>query len=362
MKKYLLILISSFGLFTAKAQHVLPVPVVFQEQDQWCWAGCSKCILDYYADTSVAQCEIAEYVRTVATWHSFGGTNCCTSAAMGCNYWNYNWGSPGSIQDILGQFDGIANHGISGALTLAQMDTQAAHYRPFVIRWGWISGGGHFIVGNGVDAAGNVHYMNPWFGEGAHISTYSWMMNDGSHVYTHTNVLDTCPVMPVAGTVSGAAFVLIGGHITLTNTAAGGTWSCTNSHASVSAGGVVTGISAGVDTVMYKVTTPCGTATATRVVTVNAIPSTYANDPGTDAGTMRVYPNPGKGLFTIDIQSLAAVPVDIVITDMVGAKVLSATIMTNKPQVMSLDQPAGVYLLSAATATGRYNAKIVIDR
>jgi hypothetical protein len=36
--------------------------------------------------------------------------------------------------------------------------------------------------------------MNPWFGEGLHIATYNWLMDDGSsHTWTHTNVLTTNP-------------------------------------------------------------------------------------------------------------------------------------------------------------------------
>lgn len=33
--------------------------------------------------------------------------------------------------------------------------------------------------------------MNPWMGEGYHISTYNWLVNDGVHDWTHTNVLTT---------------------------------------------------------------------------------------------------------------------------------------------------------------------------
>jgi type IX secretion system substrate protein/peptidase C39-like protein len=170
---------------------VLNVPEVIQEQNQWCWSGVSKCILDYYGYPQ-QQCDIAEYARTVITWTSFGTQNCCVNPNAGCNYWNYNWGAAGSIQDILVHFGNIQNYGVGGTLSLSQVNSEISSNHPFVVRWGWTSGGGHFVVGHGVNG-NDVYYMNPWFGEGLHISTYSWLVNDGNHSWTHTNVLTTNP-------------------------------------------------------------------------------------------------------------------------------------------------------------------------
>jgi hypothetical protein len=178
-----------FSAFT-NAQ-VLNVPQVIQEQNQWCWAGCSKCILDYYGN-SYQQCDIAEYARTVITWNNFGSVNCCVDPNQGCNYWNYNYGSAGSIQDILVHFGTISNYGMSSVLTTSAIATETSLNHPFVIRWGWYSGGGHFIVGHGI-SGNNVYYMNPWFGEGLHIGTYSWVSDDSVHVWTHTNVITSAP-------------------------------------------------------------------------------------------------------------------------------------------------------------------------
>jgi hypothetical protein len=171
---------------------ILNVPQVIQEQNQWCWAGVSKCVLDYYGYNSYQQCDIADYARTVITWNNFGSVNCCVDPNQGCNYWNYNYGSPGSIQDILIHFGSIQNYGISSSLTTTEITTESTGNRPYIIRWGWYSGGGHFIVGHGISGS-NVNYMNPWPGEGLHVSTYSWLVNDGTHDWTHTNVLTTAP-------------------------------------------------------------------------------------------------------------------------------------------------------------------------
>src|ERR1043166_5424105 len=100
MKKiyFTIVLFVFAGCMMLNAQ-VLTVPQVIQEQDQWCWAGTTKCVLDYYGYPH-DQCEIAEYARSVISWHSFGTTDCCVDPSLGCNYWNYNYGSAGSMQDI----------------------------------------------------------------------------------------------------------------------------------------------------------------------------------------------------------------------------------------------------------------------
>ena len=76
---------------------------------------------------------------------------------------------------------------------------------------------------------------------------------------------------PDAGSISGASAVCVGANITLTDAASGGVWSASNANATVS-GGVVTGVSAGIDTIIYSVTTACGTATATKTISVNPLP------------------------------------------------------------------------------------------
>ncbi|MGG5207716.1 T9SS type A sorting domain-containing protein [Chryseobacterium sp. MIQD13] len=178
--KYLFLI----GFFAIGKAQVLSVPQIIQEQDQWCWAASSKTILDYYGFPKL-QCEIAEYTRTTATFHNFGSTKCCVSTTAGCNYWNYLSGYSGSIQNILSNFGSITTSSSNSSLTLSQINTEIANKRPFVIRWGWATGGGHFVVGHGV-SGNNVYYMNPWFGEGKHISTYSWVVADGNHTWTHS--------------------------------------------------------------------------------------------------------------------------------------------------------------------------------
>ena len=191
MKRIYIITIFTF-LFQANLfSQILNVKEITQEHDQWCWAGVSSCILDFYG-TSKEQCEIAEYARQVITWHNFGSVNCCDDASQGCNYWNYNYGVNGSIEDILEHFAEISNYGLGNFLTKEKVIENLTENKPFVIRWGWTSGGGHFIVGHGIND-NTVYYMDPWFGEGLKFGTYEWVKNDGTHEWTHTNVLTTAP-------------------------------------------------------------------------------------------------------------------------------------------------------------------------
>ena len=192
MKKLILILIFCVNILYSQ---YLRVPQSIQEQDQWCWAGSSACVLKYFGN-NISQCSIADYTRTVCAWHNFGTVNCCSDPLQGCNYWNYNWGYAGSIQDIL-QHWGVTNSGVSNSLSISQIQTEINNQRPFIFRWGWTSGGGHFLVGHGlISSTSQVYYMDPWFNEGLHIASYSWIVSNADHSWTHTNLISTNPAAP----------------------------------------------------------------------------------------------------------------------------------------------------------------------
>ncbi len=99
-------------------------------------------------------------------------------------------------------------------------------------------------------------------------------------VYTVTNACGTAVATKTvnigafltAGTILGVSSVCEGATITLTNGAPGGVWSATNANATV-VGGLVRGITAGIDTIQYTVTSACGSATASKTITINAAPN-----------------------------------------------------------------------------------------
>ena len=103
-------------------------------------------------------------------------------------------------------------------------------------------------------------------------------------VYTVTNscatnfVTATLTVnpLPFAGTISGARSLCVSTGSSYTASVTGGVWSLTNGTGSITATGIVTGLT-GItgpvnDTVLYSVTNSCGTAVASYEVTINPLP------------------------------------------------------------------------------------------
>jgi len=82
----------------------------------------------------------------------------------------------------------------------------------------------------------------------------------------------TVNALPDAGSITGPDAVCAASTITITPSVAGGFWSMTSGHATITAAGVMTGISSGEDTVVYSVTNVCGTDYALHTVTVNPLP------------------------------------------------------------------------------------------
>jgi hypothetical protein len=228
-------------------------------------------------------------------------------------------------------------------------------------------------------------------------------------------------VTPVAATISGTATVCAGGTTTFTASIPDAAWKSGNtSVATVSATGVVTGVSAGTATITYV----AGLVFGTRVVTVNApvapsisasgttlsVPGTFASYQWkvggapiagatnnthiattsgtyavdvTDAGgcsatsadftfttsvrdlskttALQLFPNPtADGAFTVSIADGLNEEVTVVVTNATGMKVYETTTKYNAPLQLKLNVPAGVYMLHATTATQQYNTKVMV--
>jgi ABC-type bacteriocin/lantibiotic exporter with double-glycine peptidase domain len=169
---------------------VLNVPQKNQEQDQWCWAACSQAILEYYG-TLKTQTEIAQY-----------GTD-------GANIWNWLYGSSSNptrngMDLILDHFAGLATTSYTSLLSQLRVGTEINARRPFVIRWEWVSGGGHFVVGKGIDGD-YLYLMDPWYGPT--INTYSWVCQGSTHTWTHSLTLTTSPRL---GGITAVFYLLLG--------------------------------------------------------------------------------------------------------------------------------------------------------
>ena len=112
-----------------------------------------------------------------------------------------------------------------------------------------------------------------------------------------TNKIITINPLPNAGTIIGGSTVCIGSNITLTNAVTGGLWAATNGNAIVTTGGVVYGMTTGIDTIIYSVTNSCGTVTATKIVSVNSLPNagTITGSSGVCIGATTTLTNTATG-------------------------------------------------------------------
>ncbi|MCK4413553.1 MAG: right-handed parallel beta-helix repeat-containing protein [Candidatus Eisenbacteria sp.] len=172
---------------------ILPVPLVCQEQSNWCWAGCTQATIDYYEQVSTLQCLIADYACNRHGWCAT--CNCCENPAdpTCCNRGNCMYGAPGCIQDLLSNW-GVSSVGSVGALSLATIGSEIdTNCRPFIINWAWTGGGGHYIIGRGIDNSNNIHYMDPWPPGGCayHIASYSWMVSSSAHTWAYSLKMTT---------------------------------------------------------------------------------------------------------------------------------------------------------------------------
>ena len=116
------------------------------------------------------------------------------------------------------------------------------------------------------------------------IDTINYIVSNicGADTAQKTIIIDP---LPMAGPITGASAVCTGASITLTDSVSGGSWYFSNSSATVS-GGLVTGITAGADTLDYAVTNTCGADTSILIIIVNPLP-----DAGLISGPFAICPD-----------------------------------------------------------------------
>jgi hypothetical protein len=117
---------------------------------------------------------------------------------------------------------------------------------------------------------------------GTYTVTLTGANNGQCGTQTSIPTLVTINPVPSAGTISGGnSGVCVGSTINLTNLASGGVWTSSNPlMGSISASGVLTGVSAGTITVTYTVTNSFGcVSTATKVIQVKGLPTALIQTP-----------------------------------------------------------------------------------
>ncbi len=198
----LIVLLGFLSTSDCLADSVLSVPEKIQEHSLWCWAGSSQAVLAYYkGEQYPSQCRIANW--------AWGRTDCCGNSVFkwksGCNQSNYMYGTDGSLKSVLENW-GVLSNSLDTYLDQTTATAELDAGRPFVMRFGWTSGGGHFLVGRGING-NNLYYMDPWPGNGYTISSYDWVVSSSNHSWTHTLQITTGYVQPQVNVIAtdGAA-------------------------------------------------------------------------------------------------------------------------------------------------------------
>ena len=170
--------------------------------------------------------------------------------------------------------------------------------------------------------------------------------------------------VPSPGTITGRDSVCIGSTITLSDAVSGGGWTHTGTSLLILSG-VVTGISAGIDTVVYMVGNTCGNNTTSRPVYVLTTAQCNAlSVPGTTSGSVSavIYPNPSKGVFTIAVQGNVS-KATITINDIYG-KTVSSRELENvngiNEEYNLVSQTPGTYFIKVEVDGQIFRDKIVI--
>jgi hypothetical protein len=140
----------------------LPVQLVPQHRDWWCWAASTEMISEYYGHR-VDQCQSANFVHGIPP-------DCCTGCTGTCPGWGKPWGA--TVDEIKNnwthwQFQYAYMAGSLDWSSLQKTISTSEHccHSPIMVIWHWDTGGGHVVVAYGYAQVGSqrfVYYNDPW--------------------------------------------------------------------------------------------------------------------------------------------------------------------------------------------------------
>ena len=176
--------------------------------------------------------------------------------------------------------------------------------------------------------------------------------------------------LPVSS-FTGPASVCVGSTVTMSPTVSGGTWTRSNSNASISTGGVVTGLAAGLDNITYTVTNSCGSTNNGITITVNPLPAigVISGSTGMCLGTTATLTNSAPGGTWGAINTNATITSGGVVSAMVSGidtityLVSNGTCTANAVTIISIDtMPTGSFITGmpevCAGTTYLYSASV----
>ncbi|MBT2382960.1 C39 family peptidase [Streptomyces sp. ISL-11] len=156
-------------------QKLLNIGMQKQVRDQWCWDASGLTIANYWGYTNDNQ---YDFCRLAAQGNS----------GLDCN------NRPATLGDMANALHnmGFRNSGtdLYRSASFGETQNEVANGRPFAVRIGWTSGGGHMNVVYGYDSGSNmVAVGDPW----PSTQTYTWWnystyAGNNSFRWTHTRI------------------------------------------------------------------------------------------------------------------------------------------------------------------------------
>ena len=242
------------------------------------------------------------------------------------------------------QADNICNNAVSLDSLLSAIDSNTG----IPIYWAAVSGPFHGIASVAYTATSTGSLLTPtgltYTPTPGYTGTDTITVSITDSVISDTTIIYLTVSGPAnAGTITGADTVCAGSGTTLTDTATGGSWNCSNTHA-LAFGNVITGITPGTDTIIYSVTNVCGTVIADHVVQVKDCTNGINNV--NEVNNIRIYPNPCKGSFILYPEAAIDEQVHVAISNIAGETVSEFGMWTNRERIVYIDAPAGFYFVS----------------
>ncbi len=158
----------------------LSVPLRVQEHSQWCWAGASQMVLNFFGKTPT-QCAEVNYAK---------GIN------YACGNTTFNWNSPANQPNTTNSITYILNgwnvgSSVVGVLSQSSSTTRINNNKPYILLWQWTGGGGHFVVVKGYSNNGASLYINdPWPGNGSYTRSYASTKSASDRYWYNTAVVN----------------------------------------------------------------------------------------------------------------------------------------------------------------------------